>query len=58
MSKFVPYNKMSKRQRREVDKIQRSDWGTMNPKTQVSKNKKRYDRKEWRGKKDDLCNIG
>ena len=46
MTKFVPYAKMSKKQRRELDKRQRRDWGGLNPATRpVDPDPKRYTRK-------------
>lgn len=31
MEKFVPYDKMSKKKKREIDKMKRKDWGEINP---------------------------
>ena len=38
MKKFVPYEKMSKKQKREIDKEKRNLWN-MNPATRKSENK-------------------
>ncbi len=46
MEKFVPYQKLSKRKRRERDKQRRSDWGNMNPITRKPANPKAYNRKK------------
>lgn len=35
MEKFVPYDKMSKKQKREVDRAKRGDWGKTRPATRV-----------------------
>lgn len=35
MSKFVPYDKMSKKQKREADRAKRGDWGNTRPTTKV-----------------------
>ena len=45
MPKFIPYKKLSKRKRRELDNEQRASWGTVNPVTRAIKSKKIYDRK-------------
>lgn len=47
MKKFVPYEKMSKKQRREIDKAKRSMWD-INPVTRKTENKKAYNRKKLR----------
>ncbi len=48
MEKFVPYEKLSKRRKKEVDKKRRIDWGQINPVTRTVKNGKAYDRKKFR----------
>ena len=45
MPKFIPYKKLSKRKRRELDSEQRLTWGTVNPVTRTVKDKRAYDRK-------------
>lgn len=44
MDKFIPYEKLSKKQKQEQDKKQRKDWGSLNPVTRKPKNPKAYDR--------------
>ena len=39
--KFVPYGKMSKKQRREQDLKQRKGWGGLNPVTRTAPNGKK-----------------
>ena len=47
MKDFVPYEKMSKKQRRALDKLRRRDWNGLNPVTRVAEpDKKHYTRKE------------
>ena len=36
MKKFVPYEKMSKKQRREIDKARRGSWQGVSPVTRVA----------------------
>ena len=43
--KFVPRDKMSKKDRKELDSQKRNTWGNTNPVTRVQPNKKAYDRK-------------
>ena len=43
--KFVPRDKMSKKDRKELDNQKRNTWGNTNPVTRVQPNKKAYDRK-------------
>ena len=47
MDKFVPYEKSSKKRRRELDKEKRGDWNGVNPCTRIIKDKTIYDRKRW-----------
>lgn len=44
MEKYIPYNKMSKKQQREYNKKQRKDWGGLSPITRRSENPKAYNR--------------
>jgi hypothetical protein len=51
MRKHIPYEKLSKKQRREVDLLQRSTWGSLNPVTRKPQNSRAYNRKKsqnWR----------
>ena len=48
MDKFVPYEKLSKKKKRELDKIKRSTWQNVSPVTRISKNAKIYNRKKSR----------
>lgn len=44
--KFVPYEKMSKKERKKLDSAKRRDWNGVNPVTRVlDKNSKKYSRK-------------
>lgn len=44
MEKFVPYDKMSKKAKRELDLKKRSTWGNVNPATRQEENRKAYKR--------------
>ena len=44
MTKFIPYEKLSKKQKRKIDQKRRGSWGNLNPVTRRSESKKIYNR--------------
>lgn len=46
MEKFIPYEKMSKKRRKEFNQKKRNTWNGFNPITRKSKNSKIYNRKK------------
>ena len=44
MDKFIPYEKRSKKAKREADKKQRRDWGGLNPVTRKPEDSCVYNR--------------
>jgi hypothetical protein len=40
MKRFVPYEKLSKKKQRELNRQNRRDWGAISPVTRIGKNKK------------------
>ena len=46
MEKFIPYEKMSKKQRKAVDARRRGSWNGLNPVTRKPANPKAYNRKK------------
>lgn len=46
MSKFVPYEKLSKKEKRKVDSSKRNTWGVLNPVTRMPENSRAYNRKK------------
>lgn len=46
MNKFVPYEKLSKKEKKKRNKERRKDWGSLNPVTRKSKNPRAYNRAE------------
>ena len=48
MTKFVSYEKMSKKAQREYNLKQRNDWNGVNPVTRVVKSKKAYNRQKFK----------
>ena len=41
MTKFIAFEKMSKKKQREINNKRRSDWGVINPATKTIPNKKK-----------------
>ena len=46
MTRFVPREKLSKKAKRELDKARRVSWGSIDPVTRKTENKKAYKRKK------------
>lgn len=44
MDKFVPYEKLSKKEKRKMDRAKRQTWGELNPVTRKPENSKAYNR--------------
>ena len=47
MKKFVEYEKLSKKQKREIDKAKRATWGGVIPVTKRVESAKIYNNREW-----------
>ena len=54
MEKFIPYEKLSKKKRRELAIARRESWGALNPVTRKPENPKAYNRKKARKWSDEL----
>lgn len=46
MNKHVPYEKLSKKERRKLDSSRRNTWGSLNPVTRKPENSRAYNRKK------------
>jgi len=46
MKQFVPYEKLSKKQKREIDRARRATWGDVSPVTKRIESAKAYNRKK------------
>lgn len=46
MKKFIPYEKLSKKEQKQIDQMKRKEWGSINPVTKIVPDKKKYNRKE------------
>ena len=44
MEKFIPYEKLSKKEKRKIDQARRQTWGELNPVTRKPENSKAYNR--------------
>lgn len=53
MEKFIPFEKLSKKKKQEINRMKRHDWKGINPVTRRSENKKAYNRKKIRRNYDD-----
>lgn len=57
MEKFIPYGKLSKKEKRKRDAMRRNTWGALNPVTRKSPNPKAYNRKKARKWIDDPLSV-
>ncbi len=46
MEKFIPYEKLSKKEKRKMDLAKRQTWGNLNPVTRKPESSKAYNRKK------------
>ncbi len=53
MEKFIPYEKLSKKEKRKIDKARRQTWNSLNPVTRKPENSKAYNRNKARNWKRD-----
>ena len=54
MKEFIPYEKLSKKEKRKIDQARRQTWGELNPVTRKPENSKAYNRNKTRNwKRDD-----
>ena len=54
MEKFVPYEKLSKKEKRKLDQAKRQTWGELNPVTRKPESSKAYNRNKTRNWKREL----
>jgi hypothetical protein len=48
MEKFIPYEKLSKKEKRKIDQAKQQTWGELNPVTRKPVNSKAYNRNKTR----------
>ena len=56
MEKFIPYEKLSKKEKRKLDQAKRQTWGNLNPVTRKPENSKAYNRNKTQDWKKELSN--
>ena len=56
MEKFIPYEKLSKKEKRKLNQAKRQTWGNLNPVTRKPENSKAYNRKRTQDWKKELSN--
>ena len=56
MEKFIPYEKLSKKEKRKMDLAKRQTWGKLNPVTRKPDNSKAYNRRKSQDWKKELPN--
>ena len=54
MEKFIPYEKLSKKERRKLDAHRRKTWGETSPVTRKPENSRAYNRKRAQNWKKEL----
>lgn len=46
MEKFIPYEKLSKKEKRKLNQARRQTWGCLNPVTRKPENSRAYNRQK------------
>ena len=54
MEKYIPYEKLSKKEKRKMDAARRNTWGELNPVTRKPQNSKAYNRNKSRNWKREM----
>jgi hypothetical protein len=57
MEKFIPYEKLSKKEKRKMALTKRQTWGELNPVTRKPENSRAYNRKRTQDWKKELPNL-
>lgn len=52
MEKFIPYEKLSKKEKRKIDAQRRSQFAKVNMTQRTAENKKKYDRNKQKSRRD------
>lgn len=56
MEKYIPYEKLSKKKKRELNNARRGTWGSLNPITRKPENSRAYNRRKAQNWKRDTPN--
>ena len=57
MEKFIPYGKLSKKEKRKIDQAKRQTWGELNPVTRKPQSSKAYNRRKAQSWKRDSSSV-
>lgn len=57
MKKMIPYEKLSKKQQRQINDAKRNTWGPLNPITRTPPNSRAYNRKRTQDWKKELPDL-
>ena len=57
MEKFIPYEKLSKKEKRKLDQANRQTWGSLSPTTRKPENSRAYNRNKARNWKREISRI-
>lgn len=58
MAKFIPYEKLSKKEQKKLNQAKRQTWGAINPVTRKPENSNAYNRRKAQGwKKNIHCSV-
>lgn len=57
MEKFIPYEKLSKKEQQKINQAARSTWGSTNPVTRKPESSKAYNRKKMQNWKKELPGL-
>ena len=57
MEKFIPYEKLSKKEQQRINKARRGTWGDLNPVTRKPANSNAYNRKRAQAWKNELPDL-
>ena len=57
MEKFIPYEKLSKKEKQTINRVRRGTWGNLNPVTRKPMSSKAYNRKRAQAWKKNLPDL-
>lgn len=60
MEKFIPYEKLSKKEKRKADQKKRQTWGNINPVTRKPANSNAYNRRkaqDWKNETNSALSV-
>ena len=58
MEKFIPYEKLSKKEQKKINVARRTTWGSLSPVTRKPENSRAYNRKKAQNWKHEVSGSG